>query len=176
MARLMLLIVLMLPAAVYAQRGVYISVDDFLAQSFDQPPQPQMLWFSAEQKKRAEAVVNHRMGLRLRYFRGGDRTVWVLEEIGKELPITVGVVVEHNQIIKLQVLEFREVRGSEVRHGYFTDQFNGLTLKNSDLELTQTIDGITGATLSVHALKKIAKLALYFHQQVVDPTLTRVQP
>ena len=52
-------------------------------------------------------------------------------------------------------MTFRETRGDEVRHNFFTKQFDGveLTAKNG---LTQHIDGITGATMSVRALTKVA--------------------
>ena len=176
MLRLLLFLVLLSPAAVFAQRGVYLSVDDFLAQNFTQPPQQQMLWLSPLQKTEAEQLANHPLGPRLRYFHTGERTAWVLDEIGKELPITVGVVIEHRQIISLQVLEFREIRGSEVRQRFFTDQFNGVSLKPDNHGLSARIDGITGATLSVRALKKMAKLALYFHQQVIGTTAEVAQP
>ena len=41
----------------------------------------------------------------------------------------------------------------------FTDQFRGLKLTNDHL-LTARIDGISGATLSVRALTKLARVAL----------------
>jgi hypothetical protein len=64
----------------------------------------------------------------------------------------------------LRVLEFRESRGWEVRYPFFTDQFGGIGLR-PDLQLDRPIDGISGATLSVRALKKLARLALYLTQQ-----------
>lgn len=39
---------------------------------------------------------------------------------------------------------------------------------NADHRLDQSIDGITGATLSHRAAKRITRLALILHQQVVD--------
>ena len=36
------------------------------------------------------------------------------------------------------------------------------------VELDADIDGISGATLSVNAMIKMAKLALLFHKQVMD--------
>jgi len=103
--------------------------------------------------------------LRIRYWKKDKKTVWILDERGKEKPITIGIVINNNQIQMLKVLEFRESRGDEVRHTFFTQQFNQLTL-NSELELNQPIDGISGATLSVRALTKISRLALFLHQQV----------
>lgn len=171
--RIAFTLLLLIPLDAFAQRGVFLSVDDFLAQHFSSPPTAKMLWLNPAQQQQAESVLHRRFGLRTRYYQTGQRTAWVLEEIGKELPITVGVVVEHNAIKHLQVLEFREVRGGEVRHQFFTDQFNGTALEANELALNRRIDGVTGATLSVRALKKIARLALYFHGQVAA---TKVAP
>lgn len=54
---------------------------------------------------------------------------------------------------------FRESRGFEVRYPFFTDQFRGARLREG-LDLDREIDGISGATLSVRALTKLARLAL----------------
>ncbi|MBT8117818.1 MAG: FMN-binding protein, partial [Gammaproteobacteria bacterium] len=91
---------------------------------------------------------------------------WILEEIGKERPITTGLVINEQGIERLRVLVFRESRGWEVKHPFFTDQFPGIQL-TAGRELDGPIDGVSGATLSVRALKKLARLALYFHRQVV---------
>ena len=91
-----------------------------------------------------------------------DRSAWALEELGKDSPITVGIIVEKNYIKSLRVLTYRENRGGEVSTPSFTDQFNGVTLTSNN-SLDQTIDGITGATLSVRALSRLAAVALYLH-------------
>jgi hypothetical protein len=65
----------------------------------------------------------------------------------------------------MQVLIYRESYGWEVRYPFFTDQFTGLQL-DDDLHLTDSIDGISGATLSVNALTKLSRLALYLHNEV----------
>ena len=49
---------------------------------------------------------------------------------------------------------------------FFTRQFVGLTLQASNSQLSETIDGVTGATLSVKAVKKSARFALLLHQLV----------
>lgn len=128
--------------------------------------QTRTLWLTGDLKQRAADILGHSFnGLRVRYWGENRRTVWMLDEIGKELPITVGVVVDNNKLLDIQVLEYRETRGGEVRYPFFTNQFRGLTLnpENQD-KLNNRIDGITGATLSVAAVKKVAILALVFHQ------------
>ena len=100
--------------------------------------------------------------LRLRYWCRGKRSAWILEEIGKDLPITVGVVIDDDRIRSLRVLVYRENRGGEVSTPAFTDQFDGATL-GAPNELDRNIDGITGATLSVDALTRLATMALFLH-------------
>lgn len=142
--------------------------EQFLTQSFAATPAPaQMLWLTPAVKQRAAAILDHAYpGLRVKYWAQGKRTAWVLDEIGKEQAITVGVVVEQGRIVQLQVLAYRESRGGEVRHGFFTRQFQNAALQPGD-KLDRTIDGITGATLSVNALRRVARLALAFHDEVM---------
>ena len=83
----------------------------------------------------------------------------------KDEPITIGVAVEDRQIKLVRVLEFREIRGWEVRYPFFTDQFTGAKLDQRK-KINQRIDGITGATLSVRAVTRIAQVALYLHEHV----------
>jgi len=65
---------------------------------------------------------------------------------------------------KVKVLIFRESRGDEIRHAFFTQQFKQATLQ-SNSQLDQTIDGISGATMSVRAFTKLARLALFLSTQ-----------
>lgn len=48
-----------------------------------------------------------------------------------------------------------------MQQSFFTRQFQGVSLTSND-KLSKKIDGITGATLSVWALQKVARLALMF--------------
>ena len=66
---------------------------------------------------------------------------------------------------QLKVLTFRESRGDEIRHDFFSKQFTLATL-TKDKALSQQIDGITGATLSVRATTKVARLALWLNTKV----------
>ena len=58
-----------------------------------------------------------------------------------------------------------EIRGDEIRHDFFTQQFKQARLK-TDNQLDRTIDGISGATMSVRALTKLARLALFLSTQI----------
>jgi len=156
----------LLAAAQPSTAESYQSADEFLQEVFAMtPPSPQVLWLKGEIKETAATILGHPYpGLRIRYWEKGGRTAWILEAIGKEKPITVGLVTGPAGMELLRVLEFRESRGWEVRYPFFTDQFEGIGLA-VDHQLDRNIDGISGATLSVRALKKLARLALYLDQQ-----------
>ncbi len=141
--------------------------ESFLADAFDGAvPKPQALWLTPEIQNSIERIMGHRLPvLRLRYWRKGARTAWILEEIGKEQPITAGFVVEKGALRDVSLLIYRESRGGEIRYPYFRDQFVGARL-GPDLALDADIDGISGATLSVHAMQRMARLALYLHGRV----------
>ncbi|OXR99461.1 FMN-binding protein [Shewanella algae] len=155
-----------------AAQSVYQSPADFVTLALGNQSKGQdqakakVFWFSAEQRQVIEDILAHDFRpLRTRYWQQGDDTVWILEEIGKEAPITVGIQVRHGQIYRTKVLIYRESRGDEVRHDFFTDQFKSATL-TKDKQLDKHIDGITGATLSVRALTKLARIALYLDRQL----------
>lgn len=140
----------------------------FIDASFGETiPQSKTLWLTKDLKKDVAKIMGHKnfQGLRVRYHTEGARTVWVLEEIGKYKPITVGVSVNQGAIEKLRVLAYRESHGWEVKQDFFTRQFIGAKLSKK-WRLDEDIDGISGATLSVRALNKLARLALYFDSVV----------
>lgn len=143
---------------------VYLEPDDFIAQSFEKNPEQKVLWLTAETKAGIRRVLGEDYpGLRIRYWQDGERTAWILEAIGKVKLITTGFLVEGDEMLEMRVLIYRESHGWEVRYPFFSNQFQGLQL-NAKNKLNKGIDGISGATLSVNALTRLAKLALYLHQ------------
>jgi len=141
---------------------------EFISESFEQVPELRVLWFTQEIRDgMLEILEHHYPGLRLRYWIQNQRTAWILEEIGKVKPITAGFVVEDNNIQHMQVLIYRESHGGEVRFPFFSNQFKGAALDDRK-NLTQSIDGISGATLSVNALTRLARVALFLHTKVVE--------
>ena len=146
-------------------KTVYQEPEDFIKEVFaGVTPEVQRLWLKKDLKQKVHSILGHDPGLlRLRYWHDNQRTAWILEEIGKTEPITLGFVINRGVIELTRVLIFRESRGWEIRHPFFTDQYINAGL-NSDLELNQQIDGISGATLSVAAANKLARLALLLHQ------------
>lgn len=159
-------------------RGEYMRLDDFLTLVFERAePERETIWFNGDQRATIKDMFGHEPGsLRQRYWGQGTRTAWVLEEIGKESPITVGIAVHGGRISRLEILAFRESRGWEVRYPFFTDQFIGQTLDERG-QLSEPVDSITGATLSVRAVKKVARMALFLHRQTPygDEPLTASQ-
>ena len=147
--------------------AVYQTSEEFLQEIFGGAiPARKTLWITKPIKRKATKILSHRIGfLRTRYWETDGGTVWILEEIGKTKPITVGVTVINGRIGKIKVLAFRESRGWEVKQEFFTEQFFQAGL-NQHLKLDKDIDGISGATLSVRALKKIARLALLFDKSL----------
>jgi len=142
-------------------RGVYQTNQDFLTETFNSVvPKSKVVWLKGELALTITEILGHKYaGLRIRYWRNDQRSVWILEEIGKEQPITFGVVVAEEKIETIKVLAFRESRGGEIRHPAFTQQFKQARLDN--MQLDRQIDGVSGATLSVRAMTDVAKLALY---------------
>lgn len=148
-------------------RGTYQAPEEFIKEVFEgQPPATRTLWITADFEKKIKDILSHPYHQkRVRYWRAGERSAWVLEEIGKEELITTGVVVKSAEIELLRVLVYRESRGGEVRYTSFTDQFRGARLLDGN-QLNRGIDGISGATLSVDALTRLARLALYLDARV----------
>ena len=155
--------------------GVYQEPADFINQVFDNnPPKPNVLWLDKELKLQITEILDHKYkGLRIRYWSitsslektATNRTAWILEEVGKEKPITTGIVINNEKIELVKILVFRESRGWEVRHDFFTNQFKQISLK-PDHQLDKSIDNISGATLSVRAINKLARIALLLDKEV----------
>jgi len=150
-------------------KSIYQEPEDFISEVFaDASPEVKRLWLKKDLQLKIHSILGHDLGLlRVRYWHDKHRTAWVLEEIGKTEPITLGFVINRGVIEVVRVLIFRESRGWEIRHPFFTDQYKNAGL-NSNLELNQQIDGISGATLSVAAANKLARLALLLHQHSDD--------
>jgi hypothetical protein len=143
-----LLPILMLLQAAPLLAATYITPTEFVATSFSAQPEQGLIWLKAPEQAMAVKLFGHRYaGLRLRYWRTDERTAWILDEIGKERMITMGIVVDQDQISRVAILEYRESRGGEIRHPFFTQQFVGASM-DSKQDLSNPIDGISGATLS----------------------------
>jgi hypothetical protein len=162
---LLLSVMLLWSPPSYSQKGDFMSVPEFAEQVFGDISPWQTLWLNNDQKSQLSDALNRPFRqLRLRYMQEGETTLWIFDEIGKELPITIGLAVNDQGIAALQILTYRESRGGEVRMAAFREQFLGASLMEDELD--QPIDGITGATMSVWTVKRAATAALLCHQWV----------
>ncbi len=160
------LLLLLLPVTQVPAMGIdqiqYMTREEFVEQAFAgsaQAPEWTFLRLTRDLKASAAAILGHPyQGMRVRYWQAGARSAWIIDEIGKDMPITIGVVVDAAQIHQVSILVYREERGGEVHQDFFTRQFQGLKLQQQGL--SGSIDGITGATLSVAAVTRAATLAL----------------
>ncbi len=139
-------------------------IKGFLNTSFEEIPKPKRIWID---KKKQIFIKNHinpsQIKLSYRYWQKNNKFVWVLDEIGKERNITTGIVIINNAIQSVQIITYRESRGYQVQSDRFTHQYQNKTISN---QLTKEIDSISGATLSVIAINKQVKLALYLNSQI----------
>ncbi len=148
---------------------VYQTSAEFVEEAFpDSKPLAKAVWITGDLKQSVERVLGHKYrDLRVRYWVSGERSAWILDEIGKVEPITLGVVVEDGHIEAVKVLTYRESRGWEIRFPFFMDQYRGARV-DAETRLDRDIDGISGATLSVRAATKVARLALVLDRAVED--------
>ena len=146
---------------------VYQKPEEFLSHAFGAKPETRHLILKGDLAADVKSILGHRYGkLRVPYWQQDCRSVWILEEIGKERPITTGFVVSPQGLEKVKVLVFRESRGWEVKHDYFSRQFTHAKLNSHKLD--RRIDNISGATLSVRAVTNISRMALLLHNHVTE--------
>ena len=145
-------------------KGTYFTLEQMLQETFAQTPANKAIWLDKAQKQAATSVLQRPFRkARVKYWTEAGRNLWVLSEIGKEKPITFAVITHDGVIERIEVMAFREIRGDEIRMPAYTAQFKALTL-TAEQTLSESIDGISGATYSVRSMKKIARLALLFDQ------------
>lgn len=154
-----------LPLACHAV--VYLQEDAFVSNSLGQSPEDaKRIWLRGTLKDQVAEILGHPYpALRLKYWQDESRSLWILEEIGKERPITLGVLVGPAGVEQTKILVYRESRGGEVRFPSFLQQFESSQL-TPDNELDRSIDGVSGATLSVRAVKRLVRMALFLHSQL----------
>lgn len=140
------------------------TVDSFVSDAFPAAPDANTLWLTPELKTQAAAAAGFVPdGARIRYWQHGNRTAWVIDRIGKEAPITFGVIVENNAVAGLRVLTYRESRGYEIQSPRWLAQFAGMRATSGRHGLDKPVDNISGATLSVRAGRDVVRLALFLH-------------
>jgi len=151
------------PGLAMATDRALIEPADFVAAAFPgATPQVRVLWITPDIRAEVVRILGHEPAqLRQKYWSDGQKTAWILDEIGKEDAITAGFVIKDGHIEQARVLVFRESRGGEIRYPSFVAQFRGAALADGQ-QLNKQIDGIAGATLSVNAMVRMSREALYF--------------
>ncbi|MDF1692422.1 MAG: FMN-binding protein [Zhongshania sp.] len=136
--------------------------DVFLAEMFNNNvPTPVVLNLDANAQSEISAVFNRPFpSQRVRYWKDASKTVWVFDDIGKEgyVPTTSGFAVSNGEIETARVLIYRESRGEQVAEPSFLNQLKGAKAAGSGL--SNKVDNITGATLSVVMMERMARTAI----------------
>lgn len=145
----------------------YQSPSDFIKSQFPgQAPQAKLQSITSTMQSRLNQINGSQYrSSRIRYWQQGSRTVYILEDIGKTLPITIGYVIDGDKVSKVKVLIYRESHGDDVCRSYFTKQFKSLSLKSNG-KLSKKPKNIAGATLSVRTLTRMARAALFLKSEL----------
>jgi len=148
-------------SAEQAQRGFFPAADSFLEKKLD---------LSNDQLAQIEARSRTRM--RLKRFRlwealaHGQRVgVVIVDEVyGKHEFITYAVGIDPaGKIVGIEILDYRESYGGEVRNAQWRAQFVGKNAQDR-LELDKDIRNISGATLSCqHVTEGVRRNLALFH-------------
>ncbi len=134
----------------------------FLTEVFGStPPAPKLLMLdAAAQAKLTAAFGRAYPQAQLRYWKADGRSAWILDDIGKvgyQLT-TSGFVVKDGSIDSARVLIYRESRGEQIAEASWLKKITGAKLAGAKLD--KTVDNISGATLSVKMMERMAATAL----------------
>ncbi|HET8881231.1 MAG TPA: FMN-binding protein [Solimonas sp.] len=124
-------------------------------------PPPAMLMLDAARQAQISAVLGHPYPqARLRYWKAAGRSAWIFDDIGKEgyVPTTCGFIVANAAIEHARVLIYRESRGAQIGEPSFLRQLIGAKAAGNGLD--KHVDNISGATLSVNMMQRMARAAL----------------
>ena len=149
---------------------VFVTTSDYVKSFFDgETPKKETVWVIGDLRDTINAVIDNadKTPVRYRYWRKGNRTLWVLDSIARTMPITAGVVVEDGKIIDISVLTYRETRGHEVQSRAHRVQYYGAAITTNNA-IDKPINGISGSTLSVNSMKRMARIALLLHNDVIN--------
>lgn len=155
----------MLPSSLEAAKTYQVPADFVSEQFSGQPPSAKTQALTAELQSRLSKINGNRYrSSRVRYWQKGTRTVYILDDIGKTQPITIGYVIDGEKLSNVKVLIYRESHGEDVSRTYFTKQFKSVSLK--DNKLSKNPKNIAGATMSVRTLTRMARAALFLKSQL----------
>ena len=147
---------------------VYNKTGDYVKSFFGgDTPKKYTVWVIGDLRDDINQVINgaDSTPVRYRYWRKDARTLWVLDSVARTMPITAGVVGENDKIVDISVLIYRETRGHEIQNRVHRAQYYDAAITERNT-LDKPINGISGSTLSVNSLKRMARIALLLHNDV----------
>jgi Na+-transporting NADH:ubiquinone oxidoreductase subunit NqrC len=130
---------------------------------------PVKVVLTAEQRKAVEKAAGNRVRrAELAAWRSANGAWFLVDEvIGKHEFITYAVAIDREgAVLGVEVLDYRETYGGEVRDPAWRAQFRGKT-SASPLELGEEIRNISGATLSSRNLTNGVRRLLATHELVL---------
>ena len=149
---------------------VFNRTSDYVKGFFEgEAPKKATVWVIGDLRDNINDVINgaDNTPVRYRYWKRDNRTLWVLDSVARTMPIKAGVVVEDGKILDISVLTYRESRGHEVHSRAHRAQYYGATITPQN-SLDLPINGISGSTLSVNLMKRMAQIALLLHNDVTS--------
>lgn len=142
--------------------SVHETQDAFLAEVFGAAvPAPKFLELDGAAQSQLSAVLGHNyQQARLRYWKANGKTAWVIEDKGREgyQLTTAAFAVKGGAIDIARVLIYRESHGEEVAEASFLKQLAGTKAAGNTLD--RKADSISGATLSVLMMQRMARAAI----------------
>ena len=88
--------------------------------------------------------------------------------IGKSMPITFFVLLDvEGNIISTNIIKYREPYGGAVSNENWNEQFTGKN-SNSDFTVGKSVNGISGATISVNSVTKGIRKITFLYEEIKD--------
>lgn len=158
---LALALVLALGGSAAASARVYWSRGDVLKELFKASERVDYVEVSAAEATAALGQPHKKVVVFIARTGGGVDGYAVIEDVvGQHEPITFAIQVDpEGRLRRVEVMEYREAYGEEIRDPRFLRQFVGKTLADA-LKPGVDVDGITGATLSSRSATVAARRAL----------------
>ena len=140
-------------------------VENFISLQFNnQEPTKKRIIIKKDAQKLIKKIMGDKYKKRIfSYWQREDSTIWILNSIGKYKPITASFIIKDCKIESSHVLVYREQIGYEIKYPYFLLQFTDAKL-DSNIKLNIKVDNISGATLSVNSMKRMARASLLLNK------------
>ena len=135
-------------------------------------PEKKRLILKGENKDKVKVIMGDKYKKRLfAYWADENNQAWILNSIGKYKPITAGFVINSCKIKSSHVIVYREAIGYEIKYPNFLIQLKDAEIKDN-MKLNSKIDNISGATLSVNSMRRMARTALLLNKLSNEDTCT----